>query len=803
MGHKLVVLSLGQGDLHSGFWSASAQLTEEGTSQAMKFRGSLPAAPQIAELYNSWQLLYSALHRRFNWHSRIEIETEATTNVSEQDFERLCQRLATKLNAWLNSERFRPIEQQLRTSLNSLDEIRFVIETNDNLLRHLPWHLWNFFEDYPLAEVALSAPEYKRAAQKPLVKTPGSRVRILAIFGVSTGVDLAKERALLEQLSDKAATKFLVEPQPEELNDQLWKQGWDILFFAGHSFSREKGWIRLNQTEAITLDQLRNALKKAIASGLKLALFNSCDGLGLAKSLEDLHIPQTIVWREPVPDAVAQEFFQYFLSAFSEGQTLYTAVREARERLEKIEGKYPCASWLPVICQNPAEAPTRWQQWSGCKKRDRAFLTNKHRLKTLVVASLAIAILIMGGRYLGMLQPFELQAFDRLVRLQPAERPDRRLLIVTIDEADIRYQNQLGMQMRWSLADAALAQLLDKLDRYRPRTIGLDIYRDFPVAPNYPKLAARLQQDSRFFAPCKVSSLLDGAPDGTLPPPEVPPKRVSFTDFVADDNELVRRQLLHMFPPIDSPCATRYALSLQLALHYLDAQGIKSVVTPEGELKIASVLFERLKPHTSGYQGIDASGYQVLLNYRSLEPHEIAPQVSLRDILDDRIDPQIVETLQDRIVLIGVTASSTSDYWKTPYSASAPSSEKLIPGVFIHAQMTSQILSAVLDKRSLIWWWPFWLETLWVWVWALIGGLLSWLRRPLHIGLATVTALSLLFGICLGVFALAGWIPLVPAALALVAGQAAVLIWTRSRQRAAGSSNDSVLAPQFSTNAKS
>jgi len=42
----------------------------------------------------------------------------------------------------------------------------------------------------------------------------------------------------IEQLSDKTETNFLEEPQPEQLNDQLWK--WDILFFAGHSYSKEK-----------------------------------------------------------------------------------------------------------------------------------------------------------------------------------------------------------------------------------------------------------------------------------------------------------------------------------------------------------------------------------------------------------------------------------------------------------------------------------------------------------------------------------------------------------------------------------
>jgi Protein of unknown function (DUF1822) len=38
---------------------------------------------------------------------------------------------------------------------------RFLIRTNDLNLQKLPWHEWDFFERYPKAEVALSAPEYE------------------------------------------------------------------------------------------------------------------------------------------------------------------------------------------------------------------------------------------------------------------------------------------------------------------------------------------------------------------------------------------------------------------------------------------------------------------------------------------------------------------------------------------------------------------------------------------------------------------------------------------------------------------
>ena len=362
---RLVVLNLGQGNLHDGFASVTAQVGEADNPYLTKFTASLPPAPKIPELYQNWQSVYYAFYQRLSWRLDIEIddnfeiEEGSVTNISEADINNLCQMLSKRMNAWLNSTKFRKIDQQLRTQLKPSEEIRFIIETNDNLLRRLPWHLWKFFEDYPYAEVALSAAEYQNP-NKLLVNNRKDKVRILAIFGNSQGIDISQDRTFLEKLSTRAEIEFLVEPNLSYLNEQLWQQGWDILFFAGHSCSKEKGLLQINQTDTITLEQLKYALKQAISRGLKLAIFNSCDGLGLAQQLQDLHIPQVIVMREPVPDVVAQEFLKYFLAEFSSGKSLYAAVRSARERLQGLEGEYPCATWLPVIFQNPAEPPMIW-----------------------------------------------------------------------------------------------------------------------------------------------------------------------------------------------------------------------------------------------------------------------------------------------------------------------------------------------------------------------------------------------------------------------------------------------------------
>ncbi|GAB1539551.1 hypothetical protein NUACC21_22180 [Scytonema sp. NUACC21] len=811
---QLVVLCLGQGNLYEGFPSVIAYIGEADNTYRMKFTASLPIAADLPELYRNWQTIHSALYQRLSFRRGfqelvedddiLEIEGGYITNVSEVDIQDLQKKLSGRLNEWLNSTEFRKIEQQLRTHLKQTEEIRFIIETNDNLLRRLPWHLWDFFEDYPLAEVALSASEYQKTPFNSK-KSREDKLRILAIFGNSQGIDISQDRALLEELSTEAEIQFLVEPKFKEFHHQLWEKVWDILFFAGHSSTQEKGYLQLNQTETITLDQLKFALKQAITHGLRLAIFNSCDGLGLAQQLQELHIPQVIVMREPVPDVVAQEFLKNFLREFSRGHSSYTAVRFARERLQALENDYPCATWLPVICQNPAESPMIWQvqptqttnaanvgnnsqsnegqlRWvtsnSTIRKSKKKALTKNlvnrtsyHPFLTLLVTSVFVTALLMGIRHTGILQPSELQAYDHLMQLRPAnEKPDPRLLLITIDEADIQYQLQKNMEMRWSISDQAMAQLLQKLEKYQPKTIGIDIYRDFSSNPNYPYLSSRLQQDNRLFAVCKVSSPSDGAPDGTPPPPEVPAKRLSFSDFVADADGVSRRQLIHLNPPLKSPCTAEYAFSYAIARHYLEAKGIVAQINTEGNLQIGNTVFQQLKSHTSGYQNVDARGYQILLNYRSLSSlQNIAQKVSLREVLNDEIKPELLESLKNRVVLIGVTAPSSSDFWETPYASKRLNNEREIPGMFVQAHMISHILSSVLDGRTLFWWWSEWVETLWVWGWSLVGGAIAWqIRQPIYLCLAIVMAFFTLFSICFGIFTQAGWVPLIPPAFALM-----------------------------------
>ncbi len=776
---KLVVFSLLGGDLNKGFPVVMAQLWHH--NQLFKITGSLPAVPELSELYQRWQLLYKAVHQRLGSHQRIKVHSQDITNISVNDFDEVCQQLQISINAWLKCESFQNIERQLRTLLNRDDEIRVIIETNIVLLHRLPWHLWNFFEDYPQAELGLSNHEY--ASPQVLQKSPTGKVKILAILGNRVGIDIDKDGSLLRGLTD-AQTMFLVEPTRKELDEQLWNQDWDILFFAGHSASQtdgENGEIYINQTESLTIPQLKNALKTAITRGLKLAIFNSCDGIGLARNFADLNIPQMIVMREPVPDLVAQEFLKNFLVAFAGGKTLYLAMREARERLQGLENHFPCASWLPVICQNPTTVPTTWQElrdnfdntkfMMGTASTKGKSSTSKSKLLTVVISTIIVAISTLGLRYLGVFENIELQTFDQMLRQRPQEDADSRVIVVEITEKDIQSRQETTVGLK-SISDSTLAKLLNKLQKYQPRVLGLDIYRDFVDPPNKLKpiqLSSELSKDNVVVVCKSRDSEYD--PQGVKPPKEVPVERQGFSDAIKDSDGIFRRQILAMPQDTSSPCETPYSLSFQLAARYLFSENIQSNLN-EDYVQFGSKVFKRLKPGRSGgYQeGVKLGGFQILVNYRDANYQK----VSLEDVLSGKLNPNL---FKERVVLIGVTANTISDMWSTPYSA-AQQNYQAMPGVFIQAQMVSQILSAVLDNRSILWVLPFWGDILWICGWSVVGSLFVWRVRSLsEKGCAIFATVVILYGVCaIALFTQGQWIPFIPSAFAVVTSGVAVLL---------------------------
>lgn len=362
---KLVVLKL-DGDFNRGF-GVSLQIGEDGKLADVELNDSqlrLPSIPKLPSIYQEWCKSYRSLDGY-----RIKFKKEQLSHVKISSLKEDCQTKADyiKLNFtnWLKADSFYRIKEECLIHLSPEDEVRFIIRTSEFQLRKLPWHLWDLFDSYPDAEIALSCFSNRR-----FTRSYRNRVRILIVLGNGEGINVADDEKLLKEYCPDAELVVLTEPSVLELNEHLWdKKCWDILFFSGHSQTEsERGIIYLNRFDSLTIEELKEGLKTAVRGGLQLAFFNSCDGLGIASELEELHIPQVIVMREPVPDKVANQFLKYFFQEFTGGTSFYKSVNVARRKLQGLEKKYPCASWLPVIVQNLLETPPTWQSLGAIAK---------------------------------------------------------------------------------------------------------------------------------------------------------------------------------------------------------------------------------------------------------------------------------------------------------------------------------------------------------------------------------------------------------------------------------------------------
>jgi diguanylate cyclase (GGDEF)-like protein len=382
--------------------------------------------------------------------------------------------------------------------------------------------------------------------------------------------------------------------------------------------------------------------------------------------------------------------------------------------------------------------------------------------RPLTLASVTVTALLLLVRQLGGLLPLELAAYDWMVLMRPPIGPDPRLLVVQITEADIRAQK------KWPLTDRVLAEVLAKLSDFNPQVIGLDLYRDLPQDPGGAELAKQLK-NSNVIA---ITHIGDGSIGGVPSNAAVPAERVGFNDVVLDPDEVIRRNLMFAsFETKDAQTKVLHSFSLRLAETYLKNRGLlpRNSDSDPDLILWGQARFLPLEANSGGYAGMDAQGYQILLNYRC--GCDVARTVTLRQVLNGELNPDWVK---DKIVLVGTTAPSLKDLYLTPYSAGDREIRKM-PGVLIHAQMVSQILDAVTGSRPLFWFWPEWLEALWIGGWAFAGGVLVLLvRHPLQLGIGAGAGVAVLFGTGTSLFFLGGWVPVVPPALAFVASAAGV-----------------------------
>jgi adenylate cyclase len=388
-------------------------------------------------------------------------------------------------------------------------------------------------------------------------------------------------------------------------------------------------------------------------------------------------------------------------------------------------------------------------------------------VSALVVFSISLGVI--GLRSLGVLEPVELVAYDWCIRLRPdPPGPDPRIVLINITEDDIRQQG------RWPLTDQTLAEALEILTGYLPRSIGIDLYRDLPVPPGHDRLNRILTTSPRIIATTKLSD----DPVKLIPPPPAlkDTDQVGFNDIPVDPDGVVRRALLMM----DHGESTVYSFSLRQALLYLQAEGITPRPDPinQEHLRLGRTTLHPFEGNDGSYVGADARGYQILLDFKGLRsPFQ---SFSLSTLLSGNVAPAAIK---DKAVLMGVNTESVKDSFYTPHSRGLQAAEP-ISGVTLHAHVVSQLLRSALEGNRQIAILSDTQEHLWTLLWAMMGGALGlWVRSPWGFSFLSGAGLFVLSG-AVYFSSLGGWwIPLAPPALAWLVSAALITAYISNQEK--------------------
>ncbi|MGF1493770.1 MAG: CHASE2 domain-containing protein, partial [Microcoleaceae cyanobacterium] len=394
-----------------------------------------------------------------DWHSRLtSVET----------------RLLYSFHHWLRNDKLHEIRAtvfQICQAQQDAKSVDLLIACSSSELAHLPWEVWEVGSEFgTTGRIRIARIPVNIRTEPAPVNLKRSRARVLAIIGQDKTLNFQNDlKALQEKL--KSLVKIeMVGWQPgksiRELETEIKgaitdEQGWDILFFAGHSNEAEGvgGELGIAPGRNLSIRDIEYQLEIAKQNGLQFALFNSCKGLNIAESLIDLGLNQVAVMREPIHNRVAQEFLLQFLENLAE----YKDVQECLAttcRFLKVEKSFthPSAYLIPSLFRYPNSEWFRLKP-AGWKHSLKQFLRPKWYE---VVALLALSVLSLSPaiQYQLLEQRFKIQSDYRQFTQQfPDHDPSLLLIYIESDHnLDRKY----------------IAQLIEHTAKLNPKVVGLD-----------------------------------------------------------------------------------------------------------------------------------------------------------------------------------------------------------------------------------------------------------------------------------------------------------------------------------------
>ncbi|GAB4355149.1 MAG: adenylate/guanylate cyclase domain-containing protein [Methylohalobius crimeensis] len=396
-----------------------------------------------------------------------------------------------------------------------------------------------------------------------------------------------------------------------------------------------------------------------------------------------------------------------------------------------------------------------------------------HPALICVLLAHLVFFLIIGLRWGGHLQALELAVYDRFLnRRAQTKTLGSRIVLIGITEKDFERSG-------WPLSDALLRMLLQKLLAYQPRVIGLDLYRDKPIPwiprqREYPDFRRLNQLLARHRSIIGVMKFQDIPP----PPGLRADRRAGFNDVIPDREGVVRRGLLFL----DDGRKTFYSFPLMLALEYLKEAGVTLLpgASDPAHVRLGQATIPPFQKNDGGYIEAEDRGYQFLLDYGGAP--QTFPLFSLTDLLSENI---ALESVRDKIAIVGIVAKSEKDFFYTPLSGSRTLDAGLpVYGIELHGYITSQLLRLALDGDTVVRTLDEFQEIGWIGLWCLLGAVLGFRGRALlGFTLLALSGWTLLFTFCYLAFQQAWWIPLIPPVLGWTIALSSMTAYLSGRER--------------------
>jgi len=356
-----------------------------------------------------------------------------------------------------------------------------------------------------------------------------------------------------------------------------------------------------------------------------------------------------------------------------------------------------------------------------------------------LLALILTVVAVLGLRALGAFADLELMAYDKLIVLRShGPGVESRVTQIEIGEDDLD-------QYHWPLTDGRLAEIVDRLRADDARAIGVDIFRPSPIGNGTDALARAIQTTPQLVW---ANRFREGAWEGIAAPAAADATgKVGFSDLVLDGSGVTRRGLLYL----NDSAHWEPSFSLQLALRYLEGEGISPTADPDQSIHLGSVSLPPLDGTLGGYFEFDDRGYQIMREFR---PPITLPSYSLHALLQGMV-PR--DAIVGHVVVVGVIADSVKDFVITPLDVR---SGRGTPGVTLQglfaAQLISQAMDGVRPTRPL----TRQLETIVIAMVMLCGGITGLAaRRPLHLTLVIFAGAAMLIIGCYAALLNSVWLP--------------------------------------------